>query len=54
MSKLSEQIQAALDRKKGIKHPDNDDAPTVEKTIKTRTQPPQGKKPATRSAGRGR
>jgi hypothetical protein len=52
MSKLSDQIQAALDRKKGIKHPD--DAPTMEKKTKTRTQPPQGKKPPTRSAGRGR
>lgn len=54
MSKLSDQIQAALDKKKGTKHPDADDAPSVEKKIKTRTQPPQGKKPPTRSAGRGR
>ena len=54
MSKLSDQIQAALDRKKGVKHPDADDAPSVEKTAKKRTQPPQGKKPPTRSAGRGR
>ncbi len=54
MSKLSDQIQAALDRKKGTKHPDTDDAPAVEKKTKTRTQPPQGKKPPTRSAGRGR
>ena len=54
MSKLSDQIQAALDRKRGIKHPDADDAPVAEKKTKTRTQPPQGKKPPTRSAGRGR
>jgi hypothetical protein len=54
MSKLSDQIKAALDRKRGIKHPDADDAPVVEKTAKKRTQPPQGKKPPTRSAGRGR
>jgi len=54
MSKLSDQIQAALDRKKGTKHPDADDTPAVEKKTKTRTQPPQGKKPPTRSAGRGR
>ena len=54
MSKLSDQIQAALDRKRGTKHPDADDAPVVEKKAKTRTQPPQGKKPPTRSAGRGR
>jgi hypothetical protein len=54
MSKLSDQIKAALDRKRGIKHPDVDDTPAVEKKTKTRTQPPQGKKPPTRSAGRGR
>ena len=54
MSQLSDQIQAALDRKKGTKHPDADDVPAVEKKTKTRTQPPQGKKPPTRSAGRGR
>jgi len=54
MSKLSDQIRAALDKKKGITHPDANDTPAVEKTTKTRTQPPQGKKPPTRSAGRGR
>jgi hypothetical protein len=54
MSKLSDQIQAALDRKKGITHPDVDDVPTMEKTVKKRTMPPAGKKPPTRSAGRGR
>jgi len=54
MSKWSEQIRAALDRKHGITHPEQDGAPVVEKKVKTRTQPPQGKKPPTRSAGRGR
>ena len=54
MSKLSDQIKAALDKKKGTKHPDAEDAPAVDKTAKKRTQPPQGKKPPTRSAGRGR
>jgi hypothetical protein len=55
VSKLSDQIQAALDKKKGITHPDANDAPAVvEKPVKKRTQPPQGKKPPTRSAGRGR
>jgi len=54
MSKLSDQIKAALDRKKGIKHPDAEDTPAVEKKAKKVTQPPQGKKPPTRSAGRGR
>jgi len=54
VSKLSDQIRAALDKKKGITHPDADSAPVVEKTAKKRTPPPQGKKPPTRSAGRGR
>ena len=54
MSKLSDQIKAALDRKKGLTHPDAEDAPVVEKKAKKRTQPPQGKKPPTTSAGRGR
>jgi hypothetical protein len=54
MSKLSDQIKAALDKKKGVTHPDTDDAPVVEKKAKKVTQPPQGKKPPTRSAGRGR
>ena len=54
MSKLSDQIQAALDKKKGITHPDARDVPTPDKTAKKRTQPPQGKKPPTRSAGRGK
>ena len=34
MSKLSDQIKAALDRKKGIKHPDAEDTPAVEKKSK--------------------
>jgi hypothetical protein len=54
MSKLSEQIKAALEKKRGITHPEQDDTPVVEKQAKKRTQPPQGKKPPTRSAGRGR
>jgi hypothetical protein len=54
MSKLSDQIRAALDKKKGITHPDADGAPVAEINNNKRTQPPQGKKPPTRSAGRGR
>ena len=53
MSKLSDQIKAALDKKKGIHHSENTDAP-VEKKAKAKTAPPAGKKPPTRSAGRGR
>jgi len=55
MSKLSDTLKAALDKKKGIHHPEADDAPaaTDKKTKKTST-PVMGKKPPTRSAGRGR
>ena len=54
MSKFSDTIKAALDKKKGIQHLDASDAATVEKKTKVKTAPPTGKKPATRSAGRGR
>lgn len=54
MSKLSDSLKAALDKKKGIHHVDGNDASTtVEKKIKKPT-PTIGKKPPTRSAGRGR
>jgi len=54
MSKLSDTLKAALNKKKGIHHPEADDAPTVEKKARVKTAPPTGKKPPTRSAGRGR
>jgi len=54
MSKLSDTLKAALDKKKGIHHPDADDAPAVEKKAKKAATPVMGKKPPTRSAGRGR
>jgi hypothetical protein len=54
MSKLSDTLKAALNKKKGIHHPEADDAPTVEKKARDKTAPPTGKKPPTRSAGRGR
>jgi hypothetical protein len=54
MSKLSDTLKAALDKKKGIHHPDADDAPAVEKKAKKVATPVMGKKPPTRSAGRGR
>ena len=55
MSKLSDTLKAALDKKKGIHHPDGSDAgTTVEKKAKVKPSAPQGKKPPTRSAGRGR
>ena len=55
MSKLSDTIKAALDRKKGIRHLENDAVGTAEiKLTKVKTKPPTGKKPPTKSAGRGR
>jgi hypothetical protein len=53
MSKLSDTIKAALDKKKGIRHLENDGASDT-KVKKIKTAPPTGKKPPTKSAGRGR
>jgi hypothetical protein len=55
MSKLSDTLKAALDKKKGIHHVDGSDVGnTVEKKAKKAATPVIGKKPPTRSAGRGR
>jgi hypothetical protein len=54
MSKLSDTIKAALDKKKGIRHIENDSGITDTKVKKIKTAPPVGKKPPTKSAGRGR
>jgi len=54
MSKFSDTIKAALEKKKGIHHIEGDDAPSIEKKIKKSTSPAPNKKPPTRSAGRGR
>jgi hypothetical protein len=54
MSKLSETLAKALAKKQGKTHIENDDQPTVEKKVKVKPAAPQGKKPPTRSAGRGR
>lgn len=54
MSKLSDTLKQALEKKQGIQHPENADAPTVEKKTKKISAPVIGKKPPTRSAGRGR
>jgi hypothetical protein len=53
MSKLSDTIKAALDKKKGVRHLENDGAVDT-KVKKIKTTPPVGKKPPTKSAGRGR
>jgi len=55
MSKMSETLARALEKKQGKTHVDGSDiAVTDTKTKKIKTAPPTGKKPATRSAGRGR
>lgn len=55
MSKLSDTLKAALDKKKGIHHVDGSDATTtVEKKAKVKPSAGPAKKPPTRSAGRGR
>jgi hypothetical protein len=54
MSKLSDTIKRALEKKQGIHHPEADDAPAVDKKAKKPATPALGKKPPTRSAGRGR
>jgi hypothetical protein len=54
MSKMSDLLKQALDKKKGVHHLENNDAPQVEKKTGKQRAPVIGKKPATRSAGRGR
>ena len=55
MSKLSETLAKALAKKQGRTHVDGVDPSTVvEKKAKVKPASPTGKKPPTRSAGRGR
>lgn len=55
MSKMSETLARALAKKQGKTHVDGSDvAATDIKVKKVKTAPPTGKKPPTRSAGRGR
>jgi hypothetical protein len=54
MSKMSDILKKALDKKRGIHHVENDDTPQVEKKTAKQRAPVIGKKPPTRSAGRGR
>jgi len=55
MSKLSDTLAKALAKKQGRTHPDSSDVvPTADKKIRVKTTPPMGKKPPTKSAGRGR
>ena len=54
MSKMSDFLKRAAEKKKGIHHPENDDAPSVDKKVSKAATPAPSKKPPTRSAGRGR
>jgi hypothetical protein len=54
MSKMSDLLKKALDKKKGVHHPETDDTPVVERKTAKQRAPVIGKKPPTRSAGRGR
>jgi len=54
MSKMSDFLKKAADKKKGIHHPENADMPAAEKKTSKQRAPVIGKKPPTRSAGRGR
>ena len=54
MSKMSDFLKKAADKKKGIHHIENEDALQVEKKTAKQRAPVIGKKPPTRSAGRGR
>jgi hypothetical protein len=55
MSKLSETLAKALEKKKGAPHVDGSDAnAAIEKKIKVKPSAGPTKKPPTRSAGRGR
>jgi len=53
MSKLSDTLKTALEKKKGIHHPDGDAAPVVEKKA-AKPKTVASKKPPAKSAGRGR
>ena len=55
MNKMAETLARALEKKQGKTHVDGSDATITDtKTKKVKTAPPTGKKPPTRSAGRGR
>ena len=54
MSKLTDTLRQALAKKQGTNHLENEDAPVIEKKAGKQRAPVIGKKPPTRSAGRGR
>jgi hypothetical protein len=54
MNKMAETLAKALEKKQGKTHIESDGTPATEVKGKKKTAPPTGKKPPTRSAGRGR
>jgi hypothetical protein len=55
MNKMAETLARALEKKQGKTHPDGNDVAAADtKVKKVKTTPPMGKKPPTKSAGRGR
>ena len=55
MNKMAETLARALEKKQGKTHVDGKDVVATDtRTKKVKTAPPTGKKPPTRSAGRGR
>jgi len=54
MSKTSDLLKQALDKKRGISHIEPDGTPVVDKKTKKAPTMTPGKKSLTRSAGRGR
>ena len=54
MSKMSDFLKKAANKKKGTHLPELSDAPNPEKKVNKATAPAPTKKPPTRSAGRGR
>ena len=54
MSKLTDTLKQALEKKKGVHHIEPDGSPTVEKKAKKTGAASPVKKPPAKSAGRGR
>lgn len=54
MSKLTDTLKAALAKKQGKHHLENDDGVTVEKKAKKTTPPVGAGRPMKKAAGRGR
>lgn len=54
MSKLTDTLRTALEKKKGVHHVEPDGSPAVEKKARKTGATPAVNKPPAKSAGRGR